>query len=111
MFQTKKCAVLMALLALVMSAGYIFGQATATGTIQGTVNDKSQAVVSGAEVTATFKATGATRTTTTNDSGSYRIDFATAGAYQIRVSKQGFQTVLENAELLVGSSTTVNVML
>ncbi|HWI67442.1 MAG TPA: carboxypeptidase-like regulatory domain-containing protein, partial [Nitrospiraceae bacterium] len=56
------------------SANYLLNQATAAGTIQGTVTDKSNAVVSGAQVVATFKATGVTRTATTTDSGTYRFD-------------------------------------
>lgn len=99
------------LLVIVCGTGYIFGQATATGTLQGTVVDKSQAVVVGAEVVATFKATGTTRTATTNDSGSYRFDFAQAGTYQVKISKKGFQSLVETTELLVGQTTSVNATL
>lgn len=113
MIYTKRftAAVLVALFVAVFSGGYLLGQATATGTIQGTVTDKSQAVVAGAEVVATFKATGVTRTTTSNDTGAYRFDFVQAGAYQIKVTKQGFASVVQAAELLVGQSSTVNVTL
>src|SRR5690349_15216068 len=97
------------LFVIACGTGYIFGQATATGTLQGTVVDKSQAVVVGAEVVATFKATGTTRTATTNDSGSYRFDFAQAGTYQVKISKKGFQSVVQTTELLVGQSATINV--
>lgn len=102
---------LVALFVTLSSATFLFGQATATGTIQGTVTDKSQAVVAGAEVTATFKATGAVRTAATSDTGSYRFDFAQAGVYQVKVTKQGFSSVVATTELLVGSSATVNVTL
>src|SRR5215469_8715243 len=110
MNQREKCIhiVLSALFVMVFSSGYLFAQATATGTLQGVVVDKSQAVVVGAEVVATFKATGATRTATTNDSGSYRFDFAQAGTYQVKISKKGFQSLLETAELFVGQTATVN---
>jgi outer membrane receptor protein involved in Fe transport len=102
---------LVALFVAVFSSGYLLGQATATGTIQGTVTDQSQAVVPGAQVVATFKATGVTRTATTNDTGAYRFDFVPAGNYQIRVTKQGFATVVQTTELLVEQSATVNVTL
>jgi Carboxypeptidase regulatory-like domain/TonB dependent receptor-like, beta-barrel len=95
----------------VLVASYAFGQATATGTIQGIIVDQSAAVVSGAEVVATFKATGTTRTATTNESGSYRFDFVQAGTYQIRISKQGFQSVVQTTELLVGQTATVSMTL
>jgi outer membrane receptor protein involved in Fe transport len=113
MIYLKKCAylLLLALFVAVFGSGYLLAQATATGTIQGTITDQSQAVVPGAQVVATFKATGATRTVTTNDTGAYRFDFVPAGAYQIKVTKQGFATVVETTELLVEQSATVNVTL
>jgi outer membrane receptor protein involved in Fe transport len=88
-----------------------FGQATASGTIQGTVFDKSQAVVVGAEVVLTNKATAMTRTTTTNDTGSYRFDLVAAGNYTVKVSKQGFSSVIQNVELLVGQTATASAVL
>lgn len=109
----RNCAHALLLLSFVVvcSTGYLLAQATATGTLLGTVNDKSQAVVPGAQVVATFKATGVTRTTTTSDAGTYRFDFVPAGTYQIKVSKQGFAAVIQNAELLVGQSAIVNATL
>jgi type 1 fimbria pilin len=49
------------LTAIVCISTNIFGQATATGTIQGTVSDPTQAVVAGAGVDLTRKATGEKR--------------------------------------------------
>src|SRR6476659_8836068 len=113
MTYTNKCvsAVVIGLLVTVFATGNLLGQATATGTIQGTVADQSSAVVAGAQVVATFKAKGITRTTTTSDTGTYRFDFVQAGSYEIRVTKQGFATVLQTAEVQVGQSATVNVSL
>jgi outer membrane receptor protein involved in Fe transport len=102
---------LLALFVIVLGTGYLFSQATATGTIQGVVTDKSSAVISGAEVVSTFKATGTTRTATTNETGSFRFDFLTPGSYTVKISKQGFATVSQTTDLLVGSSSTVNVSL
>jgi hypothetical protein len=45
------------------------GQATASGTLQGTVTDNSQAVVVGAEAVAVNRGSGASRTATTDGSG------------------------------------------
>ncbi len=94
-----------------LGSGYLHGQATATGTIQGTVSDKSQAVVAGAQVTAVFKATGVTRTTASNDTGAFRFDFVPAGVYEVKITKPGFESLIETTELLVGQSATVNAML
>ena len=113
MINKRNCAhaLLLALFVVVSGAGYLLAQATATGTLLGTVSDKSGAVVPGAEVTATYKATGVTRTAATSDTGSYRFDFVPAGTYQIKITKQGFQSVLQTAELLVGQSAMVNATL
>jgi hypothetical protein len=102
---------LIAVLALFTSASATFGQATASGTIEGTVLDKSQSSISGAEVIITSKATGATRSATSSDVGTFRFDLLSAGFYTVKVSKDGFSTVVETVELLVGSTSTANVTL
>ncbi|MBO0862180.1 MAG: carboxypeptidase regulatory-like domain-containing protein, partial [Chloracidobacterium sp.] len=80
-----------------------FAQATASATLEGTVTDKTQAVIKGATVTVSNKATGVTRTTITNDAGGYRFDLLAAGRYDIKVSANGFASaVSENVEVLVG---------
>jgi outer membrane receptor protein involved in Fe transport len=109
----RKHLQVLAVLTLVFAfnSGTLYAQATASGTIEGTVFDKSLSVVSGAEVVITSKATGVSRITTTNDSGGYRFDLLSAGAYAVKVSKQGFASILVNAELLVGQTTTVNATL
>src|ERR1700744_6540939 len=99
---------LLAFFVTAFSASYVFSQATASGTLQGTVTDKSSAVVAGAQVVATFTATGVTHTATTSDTGSFRFDFVPAGNYQVKVTKEGFSSVVQSTELLVGSSATVN---
>ena len=104
-------AFLTLLVLLAFSGSYLLGQATATGTIQGIVTDRSQAVVVGAQVVVTLKATGVTHTTTTNETGSYRFDFTPAGTYQVKITREGFQTVLQTTEVLVGQTSTVNVSL
>ncbi|HEU0176062.1 MAG TPA: carboxypeptidase regulatory-like domain-containing protein [Blastocatellia bacterium] len=86
-----------------------FAQATASATLEGTVTDKAQAVIKGATVTVSNKATGVTRTTSTNDAGVYRFELLAAGKYDIRVSASGFASaVTESAELLVGRATTLD---
>src|SRR6266851_1259511 len=98
MVQKKSCfyVCFLALFVTALSASYVFSQATATATLQGTVTDKSSAVVAGAQVVATFKATGVVRTAATSDAGTYRFDFVPAGVYQVKVSKDGFATVVQD---------------
>jgi hypothetical protein len=98
-------------LLLSLGSGNAFGQATASGTIQGTVTDQTSAVVSGAQVVAKSKATDSTRTTTTGDTGYYRFELLPVGIYTVTVSKTGFAGVAETIEILIGQTATVNVEL
>src|SRR5262249_26742352 len=90
---------------VLLTASSANAQATASATVEGTVMDKSQAAVSGAEVVVTSKATGVTRNATTNDTGYYRFDLLAAGVYTVKISKAGFATVVQTVELLVGQTT------
>ena len=84
---------------------------TATGTILGTVSDETGAVIPNAAVTITNKETSAARTTTANAEGLYSAPSLLAGDYEVRVEVQGFRTVVRDAQVLAGTSTTVNVSL
>src|SRR5215475_7402717 len=89
-----------------------FAQATASATLEGTVTDKTQAVIKGATVTISNKATGATRTALTNDAGGYRFELLAAGKYEIKVGASGFASaVTDSVELLVGRATTLDYAL
>jgi outer membrane receptor protein involved in Fe transport len=109
----KKLMYLLFVAVVVLSLGSTsaFGQATASGTIQGTVTDKSGAVVSGAEVVAKSKGTDTSRTAATNDTGYYRFELLPAGVYIVTVTKAGFATVTQTIEILVGQTTTANAEL
>jgi len=109
----KRLAYVLLVGVLLLSLGSIkaFAQATASGTIQGTVTDKSGAVVSGAQVVAKSEATDTTRTATSNDTGYYRFELLPVGVYTVTVSKAGFASVSETMEILIGQMTTVNAEL
>ena len=88
------------------------GQATATAALQGTVVDKSQAVVPGADVKITNKETGLARTTTTTDAGLYRFDLLPSGAYDVRVTAKGFAVqIFDGVQLGVAQTRTLDAML
>jgi outer membrane receptor protein involved in Fe transport len=91
----------------------LFGQVTASATLQGTIVDKTQAVIGNkAEVTVTNKETGASRTTKTNDAGEYRFDLLSAGTYNIKVAAPGFSAAeAKNVEILIGRTATQNFTL
>jgi hypothetical protein len=106
----KKSFCLVVAAVAVFSAN-LFAQATATGTIQGTVIDQSQAVIAGADVTITKKATGETRTTVSDNSGNFRFNLLSADTYNIKVSKPGFASRVQGIDLLVGQTATTTVTL
>lgn len=94
-----------------LGVNIMFAQATATGTIVGTAADKAGAVLVGAEVTATNKATGAVRTVQTNSTGDFRFDQEPAGTYVVKISKAGFSAYAQSFELLVGQTASVSASL
>ena len=109
--KTHHFRTLLIVLAFATTSLNLFAQATASAAVQGTVVDKSQAVVTGADVVATNMATSATRTTTTNGNGAYRFDLLPVGAYSVKISKAGFSAQVQTLELLVGQTSTVNAEL
>src|SRR5947208_12643702 len=99
----------LALAMVCLGSSNMFAQATASATHQGTVMDKSGAVVPGAEVKVRQKETGLIRTATTSNAGSYRFDLLPPGKCEVRVTAKGFATAaFENVELAVGQTTTVD---
>jgi outer membrane receptor protein involved in Fe transport len=109
----RLAALLMIAVVLVLgpAAPALFAQATASGTIEGVVSDQSQAVMGGVQVVAKNKATDLTRTTTTNDSGTYRFELLPVGFYTVTASKAGFASVVESIEVMVGQASSANVVL
>ena len=106
------CLAVMSCLVL-LSTTSLFGQATANARLQGTITDKSQAVIGNkAQVMLTSKETGAVKTTNTNDAGEYSFESLTAGRYALKANAPGFSTVeAKDVELLVGRTSTQNFTL
>jgi len=94
-----------------LCAGKAFAQATASGTVQGTIIDQSQGVIGGAEVVVTNKANGEKRTTNSNGVGYFRFDLLPAGTYTVKATKQGFAAAVQDVELMVGQTVTANATL
>ncbi|HYK19659.1 MAG TPA: carboxypeptidase-like regulatory domain-containing protein, partial [Pyrinomonadaceae bacterium] len=90
-----------------------FGQQATNATLTGTITDPHGAVISGASVTATHKATGVKRDTTTNDSGLYVLSNMPPGDYELKVAAQGFTSEVSKTDisLKVGQTVTLNVTL
>ena len=83
------------ILALLMAVGILAALASAQvlyGSLVGNVADQNGAVIAGATVTITNKATGQTRVTTTNADGEFSIVNVLPGEYDLKATKQGFTT-------------------
>jgi hypothetical protein len=86
--------------------------AAQSGSILGTVTDKSGAVVQDAEVTVRNLATNLTRTATSSTTGSYNLTNLSVGAYDVTITKTGFKTFkAANVALTVDQLLTVNASL
>ena len=103
-------------LLLIFAAHLTFAQSS--GSISGTVQDSSGAVIPNATVTAHNLGTGVSTSGTTNDSGFYLMQLP-AGSYKVEVSATGFQLLVHDKiivdalasvpldmTLTVGSETT-----
>ena len=84
----------------------------ATATLTGIVTDQNGAVISGATVTATNKATNLSRTVSTNNEGVYVISSLPVGEYEVDVYSSGFRNLKADAVTLnVGQTITVTAQL
>ncbi|HTE90864.1 MAG TPA: carboxypeptidase regulatory-like domain-containing protein [Terriglobales bacterium] len=68
----------------------LYGQAT--GSLSGTVSDKTGSVVTGAKVTVTSQGTGVSRDAVTDDTGHYLVPLLPVAEYTIHVESQGFRS-------------------
>jgi hypothetical protein len=83
---------------------------TTTGTIIGTVQDSSGAVLANADVKLTLVANGTTRDAKTNDSGAFSAPVIPPGVYSITVSAAGFaDKTLTGITLLVDQTVNLTI--
>ncbi len=86
--------------------------AQVSASLSGIVSDPSGLPAAGATVTARDVETSATRTTTTDDGGRYRLLELPVGVYELTVVKDGFQTsVRSGIHLAVAQAATLNLSL
>lgn len=102
-------------LVLLFSALFVFTSVALgqnTGTISGTVQDQSGAVIAGANVKAQNPATSFTRETTSATNGFYRFDQLPVGTYTISVEAAGFKkAITQQVALSVNDALTLDVKL
>lgn len=87
-------------------------QQSATATLSGAVRDSNGALVTGAQVMVTQKATGVNREAVTNDVGFFVITNLNAGVYELKVRAKGFaENVIPSVTLQVGQTSDLDVRL
>ena len=110
MFATTRILVLCLL--CILTAGLLYGQGGANGTIVGTVTDNSGAVVTKAAVDVTNLNTNVTKHTETSSSGDFTVPYLTPGTYRVTVQSQGFlKSVVDKIGLVVGQEARAAVVL
>ena len=95
----KKSRRILSVIILLLFAGLVV-RAQSTSRVTGTVNDKSGAVVQGAQVTLTNQATGVAVRSTTSSAGTYVFDGIVPGTYSITASAAGFNTLTSTGNIV-----------
>jgi hypothetical protein len=85
-------------------------QTAATGALGGTITDPSGALVPGAKVRVTSRASGEVRTAQSGARGGYLVPLLPPGSYSVTVSKNGFETSNDpSIQVEVTQTATLNV--
>lgn len=93
--RTRILLVISIVLMLLVSAGTLL--ADVTGSILGTVHDRSQAIVAGAKIVVTNIQTNLNQEAVSGSDGSFRILALPAGLYKLTVTASGFRTFNETS--------------
>jgi len=89
----------------------LHAQSASATSIAGVVTDSSGAVVAGATIKLTDKATHTPRTASTNELGRYYFAEVVSGDYEIAVSKTGFRVTKTSVTATVGVPLTIDLKL
>jgi outer membrane receptor protein involved in Fe transport len=85
-------------------------QGIVTGSISGTVEDPSSAVIVGATITASQLSTNASFKTVSNNAGSFQIPGVPAGAYTVTIEAPGFVSInIQGVSVSSGGQTPLGV--
>ncbi len=102
------CYALSAMAALSIASAQ---EAVNYGSVGGRVTDQTDAVVSGATVSACQTETNLTTSASTDREGRFRLPYLRVGQYEIRVQKQGFADLTRSLTLTAGSAFELPVSL
>src|SRR5262249_60631290 len=108
--RARALAVMGVFFCICFAAGTIHAQVTAS--VSGRVEDSSGAAVPGASVTVSNLETGAVRTATSGETGTYRVLSLPVGRYDVKAELPGFKAALQTGvKLAVGEEAVVNLKL
>lgn len=93
---------------LAFAAALLLPAQTGQGTIVGSVNDTTGAVIAGVQIRMVHKETGFSYSPTTNEEGLYRQPYLNPGTYEVTFEAQGFKKLVRTA-ITVRSTETVRV--
>ncbi len=99
------------LLSILLLTGATLLAQSPTGIIAGAVTDASGALIADARVTIINKDTGLTRTHVTGADGVYSASSLPVGSYKVTAEANGFSTLIREAVVEAGSTTTVDFSL
>jgi Carboxypeptidase regulatory-like domain len=100
---------LVATIAFLAGSTAATAQTLTTGDVAGSITDPTGAVIPGATVLLANMGTGTKQTTTTNDSGVYRITFLPPGRYTVTAQAAGLKAEVAHITVQVGQVTTLNL--
>jgi len=98
-------------LGVVMLASMLSAQSLTTGDIAGVVKDPTGAVVQNATIALKSLDTGSSQESKSGAAGDYRFRLLKPGRYSVTASQPGFQKQEQNAEVVVGQITTIDLTL
>jgi hypothetical protein len=97
---------------LILAIGLPAFAQSGRGTMTGIVKDPSGAIVPGADITITEKATGVVTRAISTEAGTYRAPYLPPGTYRLTAALAGFKTaVADNIQLMLGQTLTVDFTL
>src|SRR2546422_5381250 len=106
-FGFASLALALAILLLPAAGNNAFAQVS-SGSLSGTVLDPQGASVPGAVVKLVSKETNQESTTTSDNTGLFRLSLLSPGIYRMEITKSGFRkTVVNNVEVTVGADNSL----
>jgi hypothetical protein len=107
-----RCSLTLLLFTLLFGISARRAHAQDIGTILGSVQDASAAIVPGATIVVINTQTGYSRTVTTDNTGAYTVSQIPIGTYTLSASESGFATtVLKNLTLSLDQYLRIDVTL